>query len=611
MSARVLAGLALLVLVNRWHDVYASHLDNRHKTESSSADGPSLPETPVDANHIHWFECPDSNETQCAFVKVPLDHLNASDYRTISLAVRALPAAVPKNQAKGVVFVNPGGPGGSGTDFIATHGQHLSQIVQGRYDILSWDPRGVNLTRPNIDCFENEAMATLFQRDEQSVGLLYEATDDEETPGPSLSQRTWASRLSGYNRAMAQTCINNGKVDVLEHQTTAATARDLRHLSKLVGDHEGVHYWGLSYGTVLGATFAAMFPDSVGRFVLDGVVDSVEFTRNLWQSGRTAMDHTNKTLEGFYEACVQAGPTRCALATTDSTAASLRARIDKLRRRLRAEPLPVVTVAGTGIVKTSDIQHVIFRKLYSPKSWPVLASILANAENGNGTAMYMDLNEALDLVPRNQSDNVFARPMDKMGTGLSCSAIMCSDTDPSPLANTSKNELISYFEEMGRRSIAGEPWSLWMARCRNWPFKAKDVYRGPWSRREGLPKTRNKILFVSNTADPVTPLSAAERMAEHVFTRDSASLLIQDGFGHCSLAHPSLCTAKTIRRYLLDGVVPEYGTRCDSDPGYLFPEPREQQIWAHAADKDDMALVQALDKLADHQATSGNTIRPL
>ncbi|KAM0786781.1 hypothetical protein ACM66B_002215 [Microbotryomycetes sp. NB124-2] len=598
IAARVCAAAAVVVLlVER-----SRHLIINEARASSSA-APEWPETHVHANRIRWFQCPDHDKTYCAFVRVPLDHLDPhSSNKTISLAVRSLPATAPKHKRKGALFVNPGGPGGSGTEFIVTQGQHLSQVVQGRFDIISWDPRGVNMTSHNIDCFPNEAMATLFQRDEQSIGLLFEASADNDTQSSTVSERLWANRLSAYNRAMAQTCVANGNTDILQHQTTAATARDLRHLSRLMGDADELNYWGLSYGTVLGATYAAMFPEAVGRFVLDGVVDAVEFTQNLWDSGRSGMDHTNKTLAGFYEACADAGPSRCALANANTTAESLRVRIDRLRHKIKKDPIPVVTSSGTGIIKTSDVQHTIFRKLYSPKSWPVLASILMDAEGGNGTSMYLDLNEALNLVPQNQSDNVFGRPVDKMGTGLSCSAIMCLDTDPKPMLDDSTDTLIEYFREQGQRSIAGEPWSLWMARCRRWPFKARDVYRGPWSRRDGLRKTKNKILFVANTADPVTPLSAAERMANRVFTQDSASLLIQNGFGHCSLAHPSLCTAKTIRSYFVDGVVPEYGTRCESDPGYLFPDPQEAQSWTQAWSTDeDRSLAEALDLLASHR----------
>ncbi|KAK4057517.1 hypothetical protein OIO90_001586 [Microbotryomycetes sp. JL221] len=577
-----------------------------------------FPDTPLNTS-INWFDCPDSNETQCAFVTMPLDHLNATDSRTVSLAVRKLPANVPPNMRKGTIFVNPGGPGGSGTEFIASTGTHLSGIVQGQkpkrttclsfelsrilrsgyFDIISWDPRGVNLTTPGISCFRDEATATLFQRDEQSIGLLYEAS------GSNQSQLAWARKLDAYNIALDETCVLRGNNEILEHQSTATTARDLKSLAYLLSPHDPVNYWGFSYGTALGSTFAAMYPELVGRFVLDGVMDVVKYTTNLWSSGESAMDHTNRV----DHSCAGAGPHRCAFAKSNSTTSSLHSRLDQLRQTLRVKPLTVVTSSGTSIVTTSDIQHTIFRNLYNPKNWPNLAKTLFEAERGNGTLMYLGLNAHVDIVPHNQTGNLFQRPMEKTGTGLTCTAIMCSDTDPVALRDHSLETLIRYIGEMGRLSISGEAWSLWIARCRRWTHKAHDVYQGPWSRQQGLRQTKNKILFVSNSADPVTPLSAAERMAEQVFTRDSATLLIQNGFGHCSLAQPSLCTAKAIRRYFVDGYVPEWRTTCESDPGYLFPDPEQRTVLFDAlVSGEDRALGRALDALADYRANIGHNL---
>lgn len=113
---------------------------------------------------------------------------------------------------------------------------------------------------------------------------------------------------------------------------------------------------------------------------------------------------------------------------------------------------------------------------------------------------------------------------------------------------------------------------------------------------------------MSNTADPATPLSAGIRMAQ-AFGNDSATLLVQTGYGHCSYAHPSLCTAEAIRRYLLQGVVPEYGTRCEADPGYLFPD--SDLSMAEVQDDEDARLNRALHGLASERETSTNRMKRL
>jgi hypothetical protein len=191
---------------------------------------------------------------------------------------------------------------------------------------------------------------------------------------------------------------------------------------------------------------------------------------------------------------------------------SLHARLTALRKRLHQNPLHVSPDLGAGIVTTSAIQHAIFRGLYNPIGWPSLARALAEAEGGNGTALYLRLNDGFDLAPHDPSDNVFGRPMDVLGSGLTCSVrslslaaspslsteltrspsqiIECADTDPAALEDTSLETLVRYMREMGNLSISGEAWAWWIAQCRRWMTEVRDVYRGPWTREDGLRKTR-------------------------------------------------------------------------------------------------------------------------
>ncbi|KAM0755476.1 alpha/beta-hydrolase [Meredithblackwellia eburnea MCA 4105] len=522
---------------------------------------------------VPWFKCPDSPDTYCAFVDVPVDYLQP-DNRSISLALRKYPASVPFIDKKGAIFLNPGGPGGSGTEEIARLGRDISAIVKGEMDIISFDPRGVNLTSPPLGCFRTEALAQLFQRDQEHLGLLYESRPLSSLSSPSSpltpEELRWASNADSYILALDQTCVKRGNKDILLHSSTAATARDLKYLMEMVGEVK-LKYWGFSYGTILGATFAAMFPDLVERFVLDGVSDSVSYASDFWQWGRVAVNHTYKTFDGFLSECASAGPSRCALATgTNDTLSSLHARILSLRERLHMTPLPVTNPSGTGVLTASSIQHAIFRGMYAPKGWPSLALAIAQAEKGNGTLLWERLN-GWELAEKDPKENVFGRSMDRLGSGLLCHSIMCSETDPSVLTDTSPETLIRYVRDMGERSISGEPWSGWIAQCRYWSHHAKDVFRGPWTVATGFRKTNFPVLFVGMTADPATPLSAAQSMSQG-FGAESASLLIQNGYGHCSIAQPSHCTGKAIRQYFLEGLVPEYGTICDSDPGYIYPE---------------------------------------
>lgn len=123
-------------------------------------------------------------------------------------------------------------------------------------DIVSFDPRGVNLTSPPLACFRSEALAQLFQRDQEHLGLLYEARPLEST-GASITKAElrWGLRLDGFDVALDRQCRAEGNKQILQHSSTAIAARDLKALMEAVGD-KSLWYWGFSYGSILGTTFA-------------------------------------------------------------------------------------------------------------------------------------------------------------------------------------------------------------------------------------------------------------------------------------------------------------------------------------------------------------------
>lgn len=176
---------------------------------------------------------------------------------------------------------------------------------------------------------------------------------------------------------------------------------------------------------------------------------------------------------------------------------------------------------------------------------------------------------------------------------------MCSDTDKSVFKNWTLADLQKYYQKLGSISPTGEIWANWMTHCAQWRSDASEAYRGPWTREQGLRKTAFPVLFASNTADPVTPLMAAESMSRG-FGNDSASLIIQRAYGHCTSSHPSLKASKAIRDYFIKGVVPEYGATYDADPGFLFPESKAaMEAEFETMSDEDKKLKKALHGLAD------------
>ncbi|KAG9103495.1 hypothetical protein FRC06_010377 [Ceratobasidium sp. 370] len=469
------------------------------------------------AGGITWWACPDITTTECAYLTVPRDYANPQANDTVSIFLRKVPATVAPKDYLGSILINPGGPGGSGSAFAATRGFSFRDMVDGRYDIIGFDPRG-----------------------------------------------------------------------------------DMERIVEALGE-DGLNFWGFSYGTILGSTFAAMRPHLVKRMVLDGVSDAESYHTDIYQWGKDGLTDTHKTLSGFFDSCADAGPDRCAFArhpntTSPSTAADLRSRLEALYTRLRKRPMPVpYSAVGPGILTASDAKLVVFMGLYAPKRWPQLAQAVADAENGDPKAMYENAYGAFaDLHPQKGNENVFNRYMEKIGLAVSTSSIMCGDS--APAGWKSFDDFVEYFHELASIGPIGENWALWTGFCRQWEFRPIERYEGPWSTQAGLKKTRFPIVYASLDADPVTPLSAAIKMSE-AFGNKSAVLLVQEGFGHCTLAHPSVCTAKILKDYFVKGKVPAPGTHCKPEPGYLFPGNDTKSIATLSA--EDQTLWHALEGLSD------------
>ncbi|CAE6529513.1 unnamed protein product [Rhizoctonia solani] len=523
------------------------HLYKRHSTVASG---------------ITWWPCPDITTTQCAYLSVPRDYVTPGD--TVSVFLRKVPATVPRNMYLGSILINPGGPGGSGSKTAATLGPKLSAIVDGRYDIIGFDPRGVNMTVPKLGCYANQAQAVHSTYKQTLLGLPYDARGSDSLPVDTRAhmEHAYLKRLNASFTTTSLACFENGNKPMLESVSTAFVVQDMERIVDALGQ-DGLHFWGFSYGTILGSTFAAMRPHLVKRMVLDGVSNAETYHKDMYQWGIDGLTDTQKTLDGFFDACAQAGPERCAFAQSPTgkvgtNGTELHARLEALYSRLRDEPVPVPkSSTGPGILTASDLKRVIFNGLYSPKVWPEVAMAIAQAEAGNPQLVYdREYNDFETIKPSNGNENAFNRYMEHQSSAVTTSAIMCSDSEkPAP---KSLDEYADYIHTLGKLAPIGEIWAMWTGFCASWKIRPGQRYDGPWTVEEGLQTTRFPILYASLDADPVTPLSAAQKMVQS-FGNQSAALLVQEGFGHCTVAHPSLCTAKAIRDYFLEGKVPAPG----------------------------------------------------
>ncbi|KAJ1306106.1 hypothetical protein OPQ81_010817 [Rhizoctonia solani] len=198
------------------------------------------------------------------------------------------------------------------------------------------------------------------------------------------------------------------------------------------------------------------------------------------------------------------------------------------------------------------------------------------------------------VLPEAYTQNVFNRSMQRLqgDTRESMYPILCGD---SPRLNMTVKEYAEYFRELGKINSLGEQWALIIGGCREWPFHAAERYTGPWTVEKGLNKTRFPILLVSMDADPVTPLTSAVKM-NRGFGSESSTLLIQQGYGHPSYAHPSLCTIKHVGAYFVNGTVPKNGTYCTPEPGWIYPSNNTQSKRSRLSKRDE-ELLNAVERM--------------
>lgn len=515
---------------------------------------------------------------ECARLRVPLDYFNGTypeEYVTIALA--KLPAKVPIDDPRygGPILINPGGPGGSGVTLALFEAQHIQTVVdaadspsvtQGSssakyFDVIGFDPRGIGNTEPSATCMPDSASAWSW-------------TLRESTEGTLDSSNAALGRLWSMQQAYGASCLNNmvakGGPDIKQYINTASVATDMitiieRHADyvatqirknlhcgrKTANDSQvekpKLQYWGFSYGTYLGTTFASMYPDRVGRLILDGVVNSDDYDMSL---GGNELHDTEKAMNSFYSFCVSAGPERCPLTTLNSTTKDIEDRLHRIVQSLYHNPIPIDTDNGPEILTYSDARVLIFASLYSPMgTFPSLAYIFKAIEDKN--------HEIIDqYMGFFRSTHVYScgiAPVAPAGLDVPTYAVLCSD-GPSK-ANVTIEEFEKTWKKLESISPSiGSMWSMLAMKCASWKIRALHRYRGAFGGN-----TSHPILFITTTADPVTPLRSAHIMSSRF---PGSTVLVQDSAGHCSISTPTPCTFKHIRAYYQTGVVPKTNTFC-------------------------------------------------
>nr|WP_206443699.1 alpha/beta hydrolase [Nocardioides sp. KC13] len=452
---------------------------------------------------LDWKRC--NGAFECATLEVPLDYSDPTG-RTIDVAVIKDPA----NEKKiGSLAINPGGPGGSGIDYALYNNQSFSPAVRDSYDIIGFDPRGVGQSTP-VDCLDDKALDA------------YVAVDpDPDTPAEEKAYIDTGVQMA--NGCAAQ------KDGISAHVSTVEAARDMDVLRAALGEDQ-LDYFGASYGTQLGSTYAELYPDRVGRFVLDGaiapglsVVDA-----NLAQAKGFEV-----ALRSYVENCVDEGS--CFLG--DSVDEGVE-RVQKLMAVVDAEPLP----ADDRELTAGNALYGLITPLYVESYWPYLTEALQAAMKGNGAPLM------------NLSDNYSGRDPEGdryiNNTMEANWAVNCLD-DSTGLSPEDVRKQLPAFEKAAPTFGAALAWML--NGCAAEKFKATEPE--PEIDAEGS----NPIVVIGTTRDPATPYEWAEDLAEAL---DAGVLVSRDGDGHTGYMQGNGCVDDAVDDYLVNGKVPDDGLEC-------------------------------------------------
>ncbi|GJJ14062.1 hypothetical protein Clacol_008319 [Clathrus columnatus] len=515
---------------------------------------------------IKWWPCrntsPGLERMECGFVIVPLDYFNSSA-GVAKVALSRLQAT--KSPKKGSVLFNPGGPGGSGVRFVAGYGPSLQFMTGEDYDAIGFDPRGIGNTLPSVKCFADNdydlfKVNTILDRGFDIGPNL----SDPRTRDHLLLQQREAETLYQLQYEMCGRTMG----DNLRYMGTSTVARDIDFITRILeGEEAPITIFGtvIIMGLVMEQFLARiLFPERLGRVVIDGVVDAV-----AWAG------YTEATYDLFLSECSKVGPSICSLAEfKDEEPAAINERIENFFKKLYFEPLSVPDATHPGILTQGRAKSPFFIWLQTPQAWGEAAESLSSAMKGNGST----------LLSQTQSL--------RLRMDLARAAVSCNDNvprKPAPTPEEIVDESLYTLKHVSRFSLSvvtTEP----DAGCQYWPVTPPERFNGPWNHTLSYP-----ILVHSNLLDPVTPLSSGE--AVKALLGDSARLVLREGPGHCSLSLPSLCIAKVNQQYFGNGTLPKDNYLCDVNMP-LFPDPDSKDLSGLSA--EDRVLMEHLYTLSDY-----------
>lgn len=470
----------------------------------SDSDPGSDPDSDPDsgsASTIDWEECGD--QLDCGTLAVPLDH-DDPDGEQFELALVRRRASRPDERI-GSLLVNPGGPGSDAT-WLATDAEYIyGERLLDQFDIVAWDPRGTGESAPFVDCV-----------DDYDPYFTFDVTPDS----PEDEQATQEA-VSGF----AEACSTRTGDDVLAHISTEESAKDMDLIRQALGE-ETVSYFGFSYGSELGATWATLFPDTVRAAVLDGAADpnASDVESTLQQAAGF-----EEALDAFLADC--GSDPGCPFHNDGDPGTAF----DELMVELDETPLEVEpdrAPVNQGVALTA-----VANAMYSDLLWPDLAQALADAQSGDGAGLLAGFDEYYRRQPDGSYDNFLE----------AFNAITCLDADPDA-PEQDDDEVLAQFQ-----AVAPRLWPTFAAEsvCSAWPVPPVGT----------IPITgagAGPIVVVGTTGDAATPLESSRAMADAL---EEGVFVIVEADQHTGY-NVNQCVNDAVEDYLVDLTVPEDGLVC-------------------------------------------------
>lgn len=489
---------------------------------ATSSQPPVDPLEPVPdhpAGEVSWYDCSDMIDPsglstdgrkisfECASYAVPADYAKTDGDKIELLLLKAHLEGAPDDRTP--LLMNPGGPGVSGVNAAIGLAYDLPLELLEKMDLVGFDPRGVGESEP-VQCLDDD------QRDDIA------ATDP--TPDDAAEEQA----LDDDMQALVDGCVAD--YPNLEHLNTVATARDMDQLREALGE-EKLAYLGYSYGTELGSVYAMLFPEQVGRFVLDGAVDpTIDDLTDVEQQ----LAGFEAAFNRFVDDCAAQGASCPVSADPKGKALELIAASD-------ASPIPNDNddrLATEGIVRTA-----FGSALYDESWWPDLATAIADGLDGDATKLFELADAYNGRYDLGGGDVYWSNVLDANV------AIACNDSLPDP---AEPGEDAKLAEEWGAKYPVFGEYFAWGGGCDLWP-----------TRRHPIPQITatdaDPILVVGTTNDPATPYSGAVNLAATL--GPTTGLLTYDGDGHTAFPATD-CINDAVVGYLVDGVMPPAGTTC-------------------------------------------------